>query len=69
MDWLFYLGVTILGMTEDEFWSSTPDKLVRLSKIHNEINNPKKENNDQYDVPNRKGEIITRGETQTYRKI
>lgn len=70
MDWLFYLGVTILGMSEDDFWASTPDKLVRLANIHNEVNNPKKESDNNYnDIPNRKGEIITRGETQTFRKI
>ena len=56
-------------MSEDEFWRSTPDKLVRLARIHNEVNNPKKERNTPYDIPNKKGEIISRGETQTFKKI
>lgn len=55
-------------MNENEFWRSTPDKLVRLSKIHYEINNPK--NNKTNDIKhNEKGEIITRGERQTFKKI
>ena len=43
MDWLYYLAVSILGLSENEFWRSTPKKLYKLAEIHVKVNSPKKE--------------------------
>ena len=59
-------------MSEENFWSSTPAKIVKLANIHMEINNPNKnKENDRYHntSTNSKGERIFRSETQTFRKI
>lgn len=56
-------------MSENDFWNSTPDKLYRLSKVHAEIMNPSKNNNRETPQARRKGEIITRGETVTLRRV
>lgn len=43
MNWLYYLSVSILGLSEHEFWGSTPKKLYKLAEIHVKVNSPKKE--------------------------
>ena len=37
---LYYLGVTVLHMSEKVFWRSTPVKLNILSRVHAEVNSP-----------------------------
>lgn len=43
-DWplLYYIGTVILNMSPPVFWKSTPRKLDALLKVHIELNNPKK---------------------------
>lgn len=33
-DWMYYMGTTILGMSEDEFWRCTVRKLFALWDVH-----------------------------------
>lgn len=37
-DWFFYASVTLLNMSEEEFWRSTPKKVSALYKIHRHFN-------------------------------
>lgn len=45
MDWCWYLGVKILGMSEEEFFKCTPRKLFALTDIHLKMNSSTQENN------------------------
>ncbi|MEG0908766.1 MAG: hypothetical protein RSH78_00185, partial [Bacilli bacterium] len=38
LDWCYYLGVTILNMSEEEFMKCTPKKLFKLAEIHQKLN-------------------------------
>lgn len=47
-DWFFYISTTILNLTEEEFWKSTPRKIGALWRIHAKFNGWKfKEENEQ----------------------
>jgi hypothetical protein len=50
-DWevIKYAGTVILGKSEQEFWYSTPREICALMAVHNEVNNPKK--NDDWNTP------------------
>ncbi|MGF6356761.1 hypothetical protein ABIE27_004685 [Paenibacillus sp. 4624] len=37
-DWMYYMGTTLLGMTEVEFWRCTVRKLFALWEIHVRVN-------------------------------
>lgn len=37
-DWMYYMGTTLLGMTEEEFWRSTVRKLFALWDVHVRVN-------------------------------
>ncbi|EOU2097091.1 hypothetical protein C0L75_02915 [Clostridium perfringens] len=43
MDWCWYLAVKILGMSEEEFFKSTPKKLFKLAEIHSKVNSSPEE--------------------------
>lgn len=48
-DWtyLLYVGVTVLGFSEREFWEMTPRKFNALASMHIEFTNPTKRENEQ----------------------
>lgn len=46
-DWMYYMGTTLLGMKEDEFWRSTVRKLFALWDVHVRVNGLGKQESDQ----------------------
>nr|DAO29415.1 MAG TPA: hypothetical protein [Caudoviricetes sp.] len=37
---MYYLATKVLGLSEQEFYMSTPKKLFKLVAIHQKVNNP-----------------------------
>lgn len=37
-DWFYYVGTTLLNMSEESFWRSTPKKVSTLYEIHRSYN-------------------------------
>lgn len=37
-DYFFYIGKVVMGLTEEEFWRSTPRKINALYRIHRRFN-------------------------------
>lgn len=58
MDWLFYLYTTVLGRSEEEFWSSTLRKIYGQLDCYKDahskenIRNVKKSKNGSYETKN-----------------
>ena len=66
LDWLYYLSVKILGMSEEEFMHSTIRKIFALAEVHRKVNTPK----NQPEQPTN-GKFMSKsiGEKRTYRKV
>lgn len=43
LDWayIYYVGRKVLGMTEEEFWDSTMEKINELVDVHGSMNDEK----------------------------
>jgi hypothetical protein len=41
--WLKYMGVTIIGLSVQEFWESSLREINELMKVHIEVNDPNRE--------------------------